>query len=248
VLDVFDDPYQLIYHNPLTYHEVGVRLVARILNRAERAVYTVHPSTPHTFGKEKRFAVNGADVSGIEPRERSGADDSLRGVCAGVKGGMDVLLRALQKSGVDIEVDVYGSISPEDERLANELGLGEHVTFHGPSDHDDVTRTIEEADVGFCLLPRKTDWYYAHPIKIGEYLAGGTIPMGSAYPGIRQLARDVGIYVENDAESVAEKLTHLSEHSDHRTKLQSRCRQRAAAIDWRDERAWFARQALERVM
>jgi len=244
VVDVYDDPYQKIYRNPRSIHEIGVRLLGRMLDRADRAVHTVHPTTPHTFGKKQFFAVNGADVSHIKPSGRADDSGSLQGVCAGVKGGMDVLLRGLSKSDVDIELNVYGSLSHSDRRLASKLNVEEKVIFHGERDHTEVVETIEKADVGFCLLPEKTDWYYAHPIKIGEYLAGGTIPIASAYPGIRQLVRDTGILVEYDSIAIAESLTLISEQPRLRKRLHNRSRHRAEAVNWHDEREWFAKQVL----
>jgi glycosyltransferase involved in cell wall biosynthesis len=244
VVDVYDDPHQLRYHNPRSWHHLGVPVLTRLLKQSHRAVQTVHPSTSHTFGQGQFFALNGADVANIEPNSKSDASGPLKGVCAGVKGGLDVLLHGIATSTVDIEVDVFGAVSTANRALLSDLKLDNRVSLHGNCKHPLVVEAIQAADVGFCMFPNKTDWYYAQPIKIGEYLAGGTIPIASAYPGIRQLTRDSGMLVEYDSDAVAEALTELHERPELRERLRARCRQRAEAIDWREEREWFAKQAL----
>lgn len=244
ILDVYDDPHQLRYHNGLSVHQLSVWALTRILQRADRAIHTVSPLTPHTFGQEQFFAVNGANVSTIEPLRSPDPSGSLRGVCAGVKGGCEFLLRGITHSDADVHLDVFGTVPESDRALSTELGLSNKITFHGVRDHSKVVERIQAADVGFCLFPDNTDWYYAHPIKIGEYLAGGTIPIASAYPGIRQLTRDSGMLVEYDPGAVAEALTELHERPELRDQLKARCRQRAESINWREEREWFAKQAL----
>jgi glycosyltransferase involved in cell wall biosynthesis len=118
------------------------------------------------------------------------------------------------------------------------------LNFHGPQPNKEVIDSIEQADVGFCLLTEETDWYYAHPIKIGEYLAGGTIPIASAFPGIQQLTRDAGILIKPDHNEVAEAIETIATDNELRHTLGERARERARALDWRDEREWFAKQAL----
>lgn len=244
VLDVYDDPHQTRYHNPWTIHEVGARSLEYILRIADRGVHTVHASTQHTYGKDRYFAMNGANCDEIQPRSDDNSNIQVRGVCAGVHGGMEILIRALANVEIPIQVDIYGDISDAERKLSNNFGVSNLLTFHGECNHSEVVAAVEKADVGFCLLPKKTDWYYAHPIKIGEYLAAGTIPIASAFPGIRQLTRDSGMLVEYDSDAVAETLTKLDERPGLRDRLQARCRQRAESIDWREEREWFAKQAL----
>lgn len=244
ILDVYDDPHQLRYHNGLSVHQLSVRGLTRLLHRADRAIHTVNPSTPHTFGRHQFFAVNGANVSMIEPYISPESSDPLQAVCAGVKGGCELLLRGIAHSDADVRLDVFGTATESEHALSTELDLDNKVAFHGVHNHSTVIEKIQAADVGFCLFPDKTDWYYAHPIKIGEYLAGGTIPIASAYPGIRQLTRDSGMLVEYDSDAVSEALTELYERPELRDRLKTRCRQRAEAIDWHDEREWFAKQAL----
>ena len=52
-------------------------------------------------------------------------------------------------AGVDAHLDVYGDgpCRPELEELAAELGVGEHVTFHGSVDHGRVMQAFAEADL-----------------------------------------------------------------------------------------------------
>jgi len=244
VLDVYDDPHQMIYRNPGTYHEISVRALVRILSRAARAVHTVHPATPHTFGKEKLYARNGATVDQINPRNLATDEGPLQGVYAGAKAGVKILIEGIAASSTDTTVDVYGAVDADNRRLATRLDVADQLNFHGQRAHEEVVDSIEQADVGFCLMTEKTDWYYAHPIKIGEYLAGGTIPIASAFPGVRQLTRDAGILIKPDPNEVTEALDTIATDDEIRHTLGERARERARTIDWRDERDWFAKQAL----
>lgn len=69
--------------------------------------------------------------------------------------GLDMLLRAialLQREGLKIHLDVVGDgpVGPEWMALADRLGLGGQVIFHGAKPLDDVARHMQACHV-FCL-------------------------------------------------------------------------------------------------
>lgn len=248
VLDLYDDPYQYIYNSPRSMQEVLARFLRVLLGRADRAVHTIHPSSPRLFGADRRFALNGAPTEVIEPGQKP-PRDPLRCVWAGkprLDRGMELFLRALARSEPAIEVDVYGAPVEDAGSFAERLGVADDVTFRGQSAHETVRRAIGGAHVGLCLLPRRGDWEYSYPIKVGEYLAGGTVPLCSGFPGMRSLARGAGVYVEPAPAAIERGLEALATTgSAEAEQQQERCRSRAEAVSWDDERAWFAGQALD---
>jgi glycosyltransferase involved in cell wall biosynthesis len=241
VIDVYDDPIQYVYNRPRSLHELSARGLSLLLGRADRAVHTVHPSTPRVYTENPRFAVNGAPTTLFPSPEPSSTGEKLRAVCASSHDkGLETTLRGIDQSGVSTHVDVFGAENPSFD-VPDRGGLD--AQFHGHQPHERVIETLGNADLGFCVLPNRPDWRYAHPIRIGEYLASGTVPVGSDFPGIRELARDAGVYVSPDADSVATALQGLW-YSDI-AERKERAMERAKRIPWTEERDWFAQQVLE---
>lgn len=243
VVDVYDDPYQYVYNRSERVYRLTTWLLTQVIRQADRGLYTVHPSTPHVFHDDPRFALNGAPVEALTPREDSGGP--LTGVVAGTKANLELHLRALALVDGRVALDVFGEFPAENRDLAEHLDLGDQVTFHGRVEPSVVKEAVERSDVGFCLLPDRPDWRYAYPVRVGEYLAGGTIPVVTAQRGIRDLARDAGRYVDLTPESIAGALSPLVDSPDTRAQYRERARERATRIPWTDERRWFAEQALD---
>jgi glycosyltransferase involved in cell wall biosynthesis len=242
VLDVYDDPMQYVYNRDSRVQPITVRGLLSLLDRADRAVHTVHPSTPRTFSGDVRFAANGADVEGLDPSFDVG--DTLRLVHASSHdAGLEVTLEALAGVDADVRLDVYGDVPERHAARADALGIANAVAFHGSTDHGRVRRAVERADAGLCLLGDRPDWRYAHPIRIGEFLAAGTVSIASDLPGIRDLTRDAGVLVSPTPDAVERALARLADRSDLAAR-KSRARERAERIPWREERRWFARQVL----
>lgn len=248
ILDVYDDPYQKFLNNPRSIHQVLARALGRILRRSDRAVHTIHPSSPRLFGRERRFAINGAATSTIEPGSKLPLD-RLECIWVGhprLDRGMEPLLRALTAVDASVHLDVYGRYYEEARALAEQLAVTDSVTFHGRVPHEDVIAKIRTAHVGIGTYPYRVDWNYAYPIKVGEYMAAGTIPLCSPFTGSRELARGAGVYVEPASGPIANRLERLAT-LDEATfgEMAADCRRRADAVSWTDEREWFARQVLE---
>jgi hypothetical protein len=244
VLDVYDSPLQIYYANTKPTYRVAIAVLSKLLDTADRGVHTAHPRTPQTFGEEILFATNGAAVNAIEPSLPAPDTGPLHGVCAGVKGGMALLLEALSEGTVEMTVDVFGTVPRRDRDLAADLGVDERVTYHGDTPHESVVSTIRAADVGFCLMPGRPDWRYAHPIRLGEYLAAGTVPIASSLPGCQRLLRDAGILVDNDVADLTKVLRTVADTPGLLDALGARARRRGEELAWARERTWFARQAI----
>lgn len=248
VLDIYDDPHQKFFNNPRSVHQVLARVLRQILRQADRAVHTFHPNSPRLFGRERRFAINGAAASKISPRDTP-SRGPLRCIWAGhprLDRGMRALLNGVARASCSVHLDVYGRSFKPAQELAGELGVDDAVNFHGRCPHNDVIKKVQTSHVGVSTYPCREDWSYAYPIKVGEYMAAGTIPLCSPLQGIREVARGAGVYTEPTGEAIAGHLEELAAMDDAQFETMAKtCRSRAEAIDWRDERAWFATQALE---
>lgn len=243
VLDVYDDPRQYIYQNgKINIHTVSARLLSLAMNRADRAVHTLHPATAKQYTDERRFAINGAPVDNITPSFNGG---QLRAVyVSSHSAGLELVLQAMAISDVSTHLDVYCP-SSDIETTAATLGVESHVSFHGIRPHQEVISAIVSADIGYCMLPDRPDWHYSFPIRIGEYLAAGTIPVASQFPGIRALVRDAGLLCSPTEAGVADALTSLADlDPDALEERKRRARRRAEQIPWKREREWFAKQVL----
>ncbi|MFC7157491.1 glycosyltransferase [Halomarina halobia] len=245
VVDVFDDPLQLSIRRPIySPHQITSRMLLRVIDRADVVVTTLHPDGPRShLGRSTRFALNGSPVSSIT-HERKPTQPPLRCVWVGKTGrgwGIESLLEALTYVDTDLVVDVYGEPTSRAEAVSAELGLSDQVRFHGNVSHEQVCRSIEKAHVGLCTLTAFDDFRYAYPIKIGEYLAAGAIPVMSDFPGMRTLAREAGVYTDPTPRDIATALRGIAAMSaDELEQLAVLARERAEDISWENERERFA--------
>lgn len=241
VPDVYETPAQYRLNQPRTYHQVTSRGLERVLAQADRAVHSFHPDTPYQYGRERRFLTNGSPVSQIDPAYPD--DDPLRMVWVGsprLDRGGEILVRALASAPAEYDVDVYGTTDQNVVELASELGVDDALTFHGWVSHAEALDAIQQATVGYAVLPPRTDWRYAPAIKIGEYLAGGTIPLVSDFPGSRYVADEAGQYVDPRWDSVAAGLADIAAMSAPTRRDRMReSRERGEAIPWEHIRARF---------
>lgn len=245
VADVFDDPTQFSAENSGSWtHRLLTPVVLELLVLARLAYITQHPSSPLQSGKEQVYGFNGAPVIDIVPGEKP-ARPPLRAVVAGkveVRNGLDVALDGIAKADVPVQFDVFGKPYADAADYAEALGLSDQVEFHGwVASYDTVRDHIERAHVGICLWPERRDWDYSYPLKVGEYLAGGAIPVLTPRPGMADLAGDVGVYCESAIEVARafERIATLSSSAlDQRTDA---VRKRAETVpQQRDTRRFLA--------
>jgi glycosyltransferase involved in cell wall biosynthesis len=241
VTDVFDAPAQYRFNNPKSHHTVASHGLEWMLKRADRSIHTCHPDTPFQYGQDRHFITNGSPVSRIEPHYR--VKDELSIVWAGsprLDRGGALLTEALSQINEPIRVDAYGEVDNQLVSLAEQHDVVDQFNFHGWVRHDEVLSAISQAMVGFAVLPSRKDWLYAPAIKIGEYLAGGTIPLMSDYPGSKHVAADSGIYVQPDSDSVADGLSAICNLSNEsRSQRMKNARARGKEIPWQSVRDQF---------
>ncbi|WP_254545820.1 glycosyltransferase [Halomarina pelagica] len=250
VADIYDDPTQYLLANPESItHRLRLPVLKYLLNRADIGYNVLHPTSPNTFGTEIEYGINGAPVEVFAPRKKA-SRPPLQCVVVGKtepEQGIDLLMRALRLVEGPVHVDIYGEPIEASRKLAVKYDLNDVVTFHGWEPHETIIEAVSRAHVGLSLLPRRTDWTYSYPIKIGEYLAAETLPVATGLPATRRLAGDAGIYVAPDPEEIADQLDALASIDDEQfLSYRQTCRQQAKKIDWADERERFVAAILGR--
>lgn len=159
--------------------------------------------------------------------------------------GGSILLEALLQSDAEVHVDVVGEDYEETAAKATVLGVDSSLTFLGRQSHSDALERARNSHVGFAVLPSRPDWRFATPIKVGDYLATGTIPVMSDFPGMRYMAGGCGYYVDPDPSALATTLEGIAalSNSELETEYQ-RVVDRANQIDWSRVRTQIATEVL----
>lgn len=244
VADVYDDPRQPLLTDPKAItHRARLPVLMSILNRADLGYNVLHPTAEKTFGKTIEYGINGAPIETITPAPKP-SRPPLKGVVVGKTApdqGLHLLIHALRSVEHSIHVDVYGEPFKESRQLAVTAGVDDMLTFHGWVEHDTVIEAIRGAHVGLSVLPPRLDWSVSYPIKVGEYLAAGTLPLVTDLPATRKLAGDTCFVVDPEPKQIASTLDELSiiDEETFQQYCQS-CRDRAIEVNWSDERERFA--------
>ena len=115
----------------------------------------------------------------------------------------DVLLRAVATLDVDLDIVGDGPLRAELEALAQSLGIGERVRFHGVLPKPEVARLMREAEL-FVLASR----YENNPCSLMEALATGLPVVATAVGGVPELvtAANGRLAPAGDAERLAAEI------------------------------------------
>jgi len=246
VVDIYDAPAQYRFNAPRSHHEISSRILESVLQRADLGIHSSSPDTPFRYGFREDFISNGSSVERTNPSLPS--LDPLKLVWIGSpqldRGGM-ILLKSLVQTDADVHVNVVGDNYEKTASQATELGADSLLTFHGRLNHSDALEIARNAHVGFAVLPSRPDWRFATPIKVGDYLATGTIPMMSDFPGMRYMVGECGRYLKPDVSAVATALEEMASLSQSEFETEYRhVVDRARQIDWSRIRTQIATKFL----
>lgn len=128
-------------------------------------------------------------------------------------------IAALARDGHDTEAVLVGSgpMRPTLERLADELGIAERVTFRGALGSDEVARCYAEASL-FCCA----SFAEGLPVVLMEAMASGRAVVATSIAGVGELVRDgeTGLLVTpGSAEELAAAIAELLDDPGLRTRL-----------------------------
>ena len=191
VTDAMRDRLVALDHRP-----DGIRVVINSPSLARFDVAT-HPTRPFRADGRLRLVYTGALTPTYE---------------------LDVTLRAvasvhLRRPDLDVVLDLYGRGDSEASlrALADELGIGDRVAFHGRIPIDDVPAVLAAADIG--LAPTRLDRFTALTVsgKVYEYAAMRKPVVASRLPTVeRDFPGDaVRIYASGDADEMADAILSL---------------------------------------
>lgn len=140
------------------------------------------------FGSEKPMFLchSGIPEKYLDPVDRDFADGVKRFAFVGslyeLK-NVDITLRALHKAmeGKDYTFDIVGSGAENDNlrHLVDELGMGDHVVFHGQMKRDEAQQVVRNADCFVMVSTRE-----AFGLVYVEAMAKGCVVIGTKGQGI----------------------------------------------------------------
>lgn len=120
--------------------------------------------------------------------------------------GVDRLIRGVAKLNyTDISILIVGDgyLIPSLKKLAEELGISEHVHFTGSVPKEDIYNYISAMDI--LTLPN-TEWYCS-PVKLFEYGAFGKTILAVDEAGVSDvMSTDEGLLFENNDSAFQEAL------------------------------------------
>jgi glycosyltransferase involved in cell wall biosynthesis len=131
---------------------------------------------------------------------------------------LDITLRAIarmreRRPDLDVVLDSYGRGDSEAalRALADELGIGDRVMFHGRIPIDDVPAVVAAADIG--LAPTRLDRFTALTVsgKVYEYAAMGKPVVATRLPTVERdfPGAAVAMYPSGDADAMADAILAL---------------------------------------
>jgi glycosyltransferase involved in cell wall biosynthesis len=124
-----------------------------------------------------------------------------------------------------------GEILGEMQRLADDLGLSQAVTFTGLIEQGEVVEAIDRADVCIAPEPSSPSNDVSTMIKVGEYMAMGKPIACYDLPETRFTADGAAVYAPSgDVEGLARSLDRLLDDADLRARLGAAGRERAENV------------------
>ncbi len=173
--------------------------------------------------------------------------------------GVDVLLRAVARLP-DVTLSVLGGLSTRDgtdpdlarcRALAERLGIGGRVTFHGFVPHARVRGRLEGAAAGVVPLPdRLMSRYFTSPLKVFDYMAAGVPIVASDLPALREVLTDEEnalLVTPDEPDGLARAIERLLGDPALADRLRRRAFADVAAYTW-DRRAERIIEAVRRVV
>lgn len=153
--------------------------------------------------------------------------------------GPELLLEGVARLGVGSGLKVMivgGAVTGDEEvdkvrQLAEELGIGQMVSFEGTVPHKKLVYYYNAADL--CVVP---SFYESFGLVAAEAMACGTPVVATAVGGLPETVKDGvnGCLIrERNPDVLAEKVSLLLDNTQLRGLLASRARNSVAGLDWR---------------
>ncbi|MPZ18413.1 MAG: glycosyltransferase [Luteitalea sp.] len=138
----------------------------------------------------------------------------LRGIDNALHGLAAYAAADVPRPSVVLHVVGTGAALAECRALADRLGLGPLVQFHGWLEHDFVKELYAESDIGVLPYHVCSHWNHTIPNKLFDYMASGIPVLCTNVRPIQRIVDEVGcglVCADNDAASFAECLLRLTD-------------------------------------
>lgn len=166
---------------------------------SEKPMFLCHSGIPEKYLE----SVNKDFANGVKRFAFVGSLYELKNV--------DITIRALHKAmaGKEYTFDIVGSGAENDNlhHLVEELGMGEHVVFHGQMERDDAQAVVRNADCFVMVSSRE-----AFGLVYVEAMAKGCIVIGTKGQGIDGIVThgENGFLCKSrDVDGLAEVINHI---------------------------------------
>jgi glycosyltransferase involved in cell wall biosynthesis len=138
----------------------------------------------------------------------------------------ECLIRAIAPLNVNLTIIGDGFLRAKLERLVNDLGMHQRVTFTATVPHRDIWERYAAADI-FAIATH----YEGFCIPVLEAMAAGLPVVVSDIEPLREIVGDAGLLVKNEHQAFAAALQTLLSDPDLRYTLGARARRRALTMD-----------------
>lgn len=238
---------RMLFELLVLFEKISCRLADRVI--ATNESYREIESRRGRVAAERIAVVrNGPDLADLDPVR---GDDELRAKAGtiigyfgimGYQDGVENFLNAVHVLVNDLgRVDCLGVLvgdgdaRPDLERLAESLGLDEHVWFTGYLDYHDWRRILATADV--CVVPDPSNPYNDQStiVKIMDYMALGKPIVAFDLPEHRATADGAASFATpNDVRALAVAIADLMDDPAQRSEMGAKARRRVHdALCWR---------------
>jgi glycosyltransferase involved in cell wall biosynthesis len=121
----------------------------------------------------------------------------------------------------ELHVVGTGKRRQELEKVRDDLGISERISFHGVRPRSEIPSILARADVAVVPLKIGVQLDYARPNKLIEAMAVGTPYVGSAVEEIEVVTEQsgAGIAVPNDPEAIGDAIRRISEDENRRQEM-----------------------------
>jgi glycosyltransferase involved in cell wall biosynthesis len=226
----------------VTTNEAMRRLFSNRSGLPQKITVVMNSPDEKIFGRPERS----------EPTSRACEESSKKFVVmyhgtAVERNGLDLAIAALEKVGKAIpnmEFRIYGAATPFLERVlarARNSGLREVVRYMGPQSLEQISKAINECDVGIIPNPRNPFTEVNTPTRIFEYLSQGKPVIAPKTPGILDYfgSAELLLFEQDDTDDLAAKLTYAFRYPTELAKIVTFGEQVCRKYPWSSQRSRF---------
>lgn len=119
-----------------------------------------------------------------------------------------------QHTITDLHYDIVGNGAGNElqnlKDSAKELGIDNHITFHGYKQHNEIEQLFDECNVGVSFVPITSHYDHQPPTKSYEYVLSGLYTIATATHCNKEIITEKnGVIIMDNEESFCSALEHI---------------------------------------